>query len=215
MIGDIGKFELVGSDFFTSDTHFFHKNVIQYCGRPYCCQHSMNEALVRLWNEQVSKPNQRIFVLGDFAFGNPKGIKRVLDRLNGYKILIKGNHDPGRNKMVELGFDEAWLQAECTYEGQTVFMQHVPHRLRAPEFDFHLCGHVHEKWAKVDNIINVGVDIWDMKPQRLKYIFDNADKYQKALPEQNTLVGSWEDRNDKIIGEIEERIKNGRPSTEE
>lgn len=207
-VGDIGKFTLKDSDFVTSDTHFGHKNVIQYCGRPFCCKDSMNEGLILRWNGVVTKPNQRIFVLGDFAFGTPAFITRILSRLNGYKILIKGNHDRGRNKMKEFGFDEVWLQAECDYKGQTVFMQHVPHRARHKDYDIHLCGHVHEKWTKVENIINCGVDVWDLEPKRLKFVIENADRLQAAMKIQNTLDGSWEERNDALISDLEGRIHN-------
>jgi calcineurin-like phosphoesterase family protein len=206
IIGEVGKFELEDHDFFTSDTHFGHKNVITYCGRPFCCKDSMNEGLILRWNGEITKPNQRVFVLGDFAFGSPAFIKRILSRLNGYKILIKGNHDRGRNSMAEYGFDEVYLQGEATYRGQTVFMQHVPHAKRHGEFDIHLCGHVHESWTKTENIINVGVDVWDLKPQRLKHVIEYADRVQKAMPVQKSLHGAWEERNDKIIEEIESRI---------
>jgi calcineurin-like phosphoesterase family protein len=207
IIGDTGKFTLTDDDLFTSDTHFHHSNVIKYCGRPFCCKHSMNEGLIMRWNGVVTKPNRRIFMLGDFAFGSPNAVRRVLERLNGYKILIKGNHDPGRNKMSELGFDEVWLNAEAAWGDKTVFMQHVPDRVRHKDYDLHLCGHVHEKWCKTHNIINVGVDVWDLEPKELKFIVANADKVQAGLAEQNTLEGAWEDRNDAIIANMNARMK--------
>lgn len=207
IIGDTGKFELKDDDTFWSDPHFHHQNVIEYCKRPFCCKHSMNEGLIMRHNNVVTKTTQRVFCLGDFAMGSNMAIARVLARLNGYKILIKGNHDRGRNKMAELGFDEVWLNAECTYNGQTVFMQHVPDRVRHVDFDIHLCGHVHEKWCKTHNIINVGVDVWNLEPKRLKFIVENADKVQSMMTEQNTLESAWEDRNDEIIADMHTRMK--------
>lgn len=205
--GDTGKFTLSNNDLFTSDTHFHHGNVIKYCQRPFCCKHSMNEGLIMRWNAVVKKNTQRIFVLGDFAFGSPAAIERVLQRLNGYKILIKGNHDPGRNRMSSLGFDEVWLNAEADWNGKSIFMQHVPDRVRRVNYDIHLCGHVHEKWCKTHNIINVGVDVWDLEPKTLKFIVENADKVQAGLLEQNTLESAWEDRNDAIIADMNARMK--------
>lgn len=207
IVGDIGHKVLTGKEFFTSDTHFFHNNVIKYCNRPYCCRHSMNEDLISRWNDSV-KPSDIIYVLGDFAFGSKNKFKRILERLNGYKILVKGNHDPGRNNMSAAGFDEVYLQVNAEWNGKTVFMQHVPDKNVHQNYDIHLCGHVHQHWCKTHNIINVGVDVWDLRPQTLDYIIENADKIQASLPVQNTLEGAWEDRNDQIIKKINERIKN-------
>ena len=49
--------------------------------------------------------NDRIFVLGDFAFGNKTLIRELVPRLNGKKMLVKGNHDNNRGTFyVEAGF---------------------------------------------------------------------------------------------------------------
>lgn len=207
IIGDTGHFVLKDDDLFTSDPHYHHANVIKFCNRPFCCKHSMNEGLIQRFNGVVTTPDRRVFILGDFAFGSPNAIRRILARLNGYKILIKGNHDRGRTKMAEYGFDEVWLTAEATWGDKTVFMQHVPDRKNHGKFDIHLCGHVHEKWCKTHNIINVGVDIWDLEPKTLKFLAENADKVQSGMAEQNTLESAWEDRNDTIIADMQSRMR--------
>ena len=79
--------------FFTSDTHFGHKNIIKYCNRPYTNIDEMNLALVHNWNSVV-KADDIVFHLGDFAF--MKEEKKVLDliwSLNGHIYLVPGNHD--------------------------------------------------------------------------------------------------------------------------
>lgn len=40
--------------FFTSDTHFYHSNIIKYCLRPFADAHEMNETLIANWNNVVS-----------------------------------------------------------------------------------------------------------------------------------------------------------------
>ena len=91
-------------DYFIADTHFFHRNVIQYSQRPWNTIEEMTEGLIKNWNARVGK-DDRVFVLGDFAFGNKEMIKMVVPRLHGKKILIRGNHDI-RNGVfyVEAGF---------------------------------------------------------------------------------------------------------------
>lgn len=88
-ISDIDKDKL----FFTSDPHFFHKNIIKYCDRPWDNPTDMNEDLIYNWNEIIPKDGI-VFMLGDFAMGaNKRQIEKVLGQLNGKKHLIIGNHD--------------------------------------------------------------------------------------------------------------------------
>lgn len=78
--------------FFTSDTHFNHANIIDFCKRPFGSVEEMNEALIANWNRVVSK-DDIIFHLGDFCFGGSEVWNSILDRLNGKIYLILGNHD--------------------------------------------------------------------------------------------------------------------------
>mgnify|MGYP002510689952 CR=1 FL=1 len=79
--------------FFTSDLHFGHKNIIRYCNRPFCNLDNMEETIINFWNKTVPE-NADVFILGDVAFSMSKTkIKEVLNKLNGRKHLIMGNHD--------------------------------------------------------------------------------------------------------------------------
>lgn len=78
--------------YFTSDTHYFHGNIIKFCNRPYKSVEEMNEALIANYNSRV-KPEDTCYHLGDVAFASPNKIAEVWNRLNGNKILILGNHD--------------------------------------------------------------------------------------------------------------------------
>jgi len=77
---------------FTSDTHFGHKNILVYqkADRPFDSVEEMNEALISNWNYCVA-PKDTVYHLGDFCFGK-KNID-IAGRLNGNKRLIMGNHD--------------------------------------------------------------------------------------------------------------------------
>lgn len=79
--------------FFTSDHHFGHANIIKFCNRPFESVEEMNEELVKRWNEKVG-PKDDVFYLGDFALSNDRQwVADLLDRLNGNKFLITGNHE--------------------------------------------------------------------------------------------------------------------------
>lgn len=76
--------------FVTSDLHFFHKNIIAYCQRPFADVEEMNEVIIKNWNEVVKKDDM-VYVLGDFSFCSREMVKELVLKLNGRKILIAGN----------------------------------------------------------------------------------------------------------------------------
>ena len=85
------------SVFLTSDTHFGHAGVCRFTHqetgkkiRPWTDPQEMDEEMVKRWNETV-KPNDKVYHLGDVVI-NRKALS-ILHRLNGDKVLIKGNHD--------------------------------------------------------------------------------------------------------------------------
>lgn len=127
----------------TSDTHFCHENIIQYCGRPFANAELMNEVLINNWNSVV-KPGDKVYHLGDVAMGvnHRKELPRIMSRLNGSKRLIVGNHD-----------DIPWLSSGGWF--QKVLMWRV-----FPEFNL-LLTHVpiHESSIHERIVVNGGVNV--------------------------------------------------------
>jgi calcineurin-like phosphoesterase family protein len=76
---------------FTSDTHFSHRNTMRYCGRPFLTVESCDKVMIERWNKLVA-PEDTVYHLGDVSM-HTAPIKRILPQLNGRKILIIGNHD--------------------------------------------------------------------------------------------------------------------------
>ncbi len=77
---------------FTSDTHYYHANIIRYSKRPYKDVDEMNNMLIANFNSKV-QPGDTVYHLGDFGFADQQKLKNVVQRLNGDKHLILGNHD--------------------------------------------------------------------------------------------------------------------------
>ena len=85
--GDLDKL------FFTSDTHFFHENVINFCNRPFESNEQQTIELIKRWNEVVPKDGI-VFHSGDLAWTGDIGrILSLVKSLNGTIYLISGNHD--------------------------------------------------------------------------------------------------------------------------
>src|SRR3990172_2072152 len=78
--------------FFTSDHHFQHSNVVRYSNRPFRNVDEMDEEFVKRWNEVV-KPTDVVYHLGDFTLGNLEIADEFLKRLNGSIYIMEGSHD--------------------------------------------------------------------------------------------------------------------------
>ena len=143
---DIMKFPDGKKIFFTSDTHFGHRNVINFAGRPFSSVGEMDEALVDNWNKTVPKDGI-IFHLGDFVHDGPSAWKRMLSKLNGTIYLVMGNHD---FKNFNPGFysDRIKLVSQQMYidvEGQKIYLNHNPFLAYGGAYNgtWQLFGHVH------------------------------------------------------------------------
>ena len=109
---------------FIGDTHFYHKNIIEYENRPFNSVEEMNEALIKNWNNKFGKQD-RVFMLGDFTFNPKKHTKELCDRLNGYKILVMGNHDTvNPNFYMTNGF--SWVSKYPIIIDDFFILSHAP-----------------------------------------------------------------------------------------
>ena len=77
---------------YIADLHFDDENILAYDNRPFLSVSEMNEAMIERWNRVVGK-DDLTWILGDFCMGGAERWAAMLDRLNGRKALIVGNHD--------------------------------------------------------------------------------------------------------------------------
>jgi calcineurin-like phosphoesterase family protein len=147
--------------FVASDQHFDHGNIIKHCDRPFSNVDEMNDTLVGKWNEVVTS-HDRVIVVGDFAWKNPE---YWLNKLNGTKILIKGNHDHKQNRKGWDFVKDIW---ETSIEGQRVVFCHYQMAEWNASFhgSWHLYGHSHGNAEEYEHKLSfdVGVDLWDFYP---------------------------------------------------
>lgn len=165
----------------TSDQHYNHENVIEYCNRPFTSASHMNEVLIANHNERV-RPEDEVFHLGDFSLRVPV-MEAILPRLNGTHYLVPGNHDgchpkhkkKQRTKRYEAaGFIVLPVFNTLTLKnGMEVDLCHIPHTNQDPRYpewkptkteNWLLCGHVHQNFRVLDRQLNVGVDVHNFYP---------------------------------------------------
>lgn len=130
---------------FTSDTHFYHTNIINFCRRPFESIEEMNETLIANWNK-VGGTNDIVFHLGDFCLGDSTKWNGILDRLNGKIYLILGNHDL-RNFRASYTerFELVTMQMNIEIDKQKICLNHYPFLCYDGSYDgvWQLFGHVH------------------------------------------------------------------------
>ena len=132
----------MSSVFLISDTHFFHHKILQFeaAARPFSNVEEMNEAIVDNWNRVVTK-RDTVWHLGDVIFGGYKNF-HILDRLNGNKNLILGNHD----KEDVRRYLEKFRKIEACKKYDGYILTHIPiHPGQFYRFAGNVHGHLHSK----------------------------------------------------------------------
>ena len=133
--------------FVIADTHFGHSKSLSFLRpdgsllRPFSCVEEMDQVIAERWNAKVGK-RDTIYHLGDVVI--PRASLKVLDRLNGRKILIRGNHDIGKLSDFSKYFEDVrgafFHNGDSTMRGGLVFT-HIP--VHPSCLQGHYLGNVH------------------------------------------------------------------------
>lgn len=181
---------------FTSDHHFFHRNILKFMKdtRPqFSSIEEMNEGLIQSWNEQV-KPRDIVYHLGDFAYRFNRhydNMTNFTQRLNGHKFLCIGNHDMDFIKAIDKSiFMEIFHLKTYKLYKKKIVICHYP----MLEWDgsskgsWHLHGHSHgKKTIKLYNSIDVGIDCHNLKLVNYDDLENLITKYNDEL-KNNTEI---------------------------
>ena len=132
--------------FLVSDTHFGHAGVCHFMRddgvtklRPWDDPEEMDEAMVAAWNERV-RPRDKVYHLGDVVI-NRRALK-TLARLNGDKVLIKGNHDIFRLEE----YTEYFRDVRGYHVMNGMILSHIPvHEESLARFGTNIHGHLHHR----------------------------------------------------------------------
>ena len=117
--------EQSNKQFYISDWHYGHANVIAFDNRPFKSLLEMDEALVDRWNAVVS-PGDIVYVLGDMFWCKAQDAIPILRSLKGQKFLIKGNHDRCNDNKFLREFVKVTEYLEVKDSGRTVILCHYP-----------------------------------------------------------------------------------------
>lgn len=185
-------------DAFTSDTHYFHKRILQYCNRPFRDVGHQTEQLIKNYNDRIGHKDHVLW-LGDNSFGSSKQTREVLSQLNGKKSTLVGNHCPqgpsGYHQIAGRGFEIVADTLYAKWEGRNIVMCHYDQahfrsawddryldrrpKLNPGDILFH--GHTHQKSKLLLNQIHLGVDGWDYFPA----MYSEVAELIKQVPKLN------------------------------
>ena len=144
--------------FFISDTHFGHANMITFLNydgtrmRPFDSVEECDELMIENWNKIV-KPNDRILHLGDIVY-KCKNRDEIMQRLNGEKILIKGNHDRDQLGWYMKYFKD--IRGTHHIDGNYLLGHFPIHPDSKGRFVRQLHGHIHAQTVMRTKLIECG-----------------------------------------------------------
>lgn len=172
-------------EYFGSDYHLGHRNIIKYSNRPFDNIEEMAHAIISR-NNEVVKETDLLYMLGDIYLGNGYGLAReILSQMNGIKHWIIGNHD-SKKLIKNLSDCFVWHKhyERLTIRKQTIILCHYPlfswEKMQYNSWMLH--GHSHGNIKDVEikigdktfnfydnKIIDVGIDTNNYYP----YSFDD------------------------------------------
>ena len=188
-------------NYFTSDLHLGHANVIKYCDRPFASVEEMDETLIANWNAKVHK-DDAVYILGDLVWQSCDPIP-YLARLKGKKHLIVGNHDRWVAMPEAAGyFESVTSYAELVLNCRNFTLCHYPmlewknsRKIGSSRLGYMVHGHIHNgvkplyrPLFELPNALNAGVDINGFAPVSFDELVANNEAFKReALLRMNAL----------------------------
>jgi calcineurin-like phosphoesterase family protein len=163
------------ANFFTSDYHFGHRNIIKYSNRPFRSSEEMDEVMIDNTNKVVGAEDT-LYFLGDWTlpgrqYNFTDAAKRYRDRINcNHIVFIWGNHDKkgrGNHNFTRLfkhcaDIIDHEITDPDTKMNQRIVMMHYAMRVwdKSHRGTWMLYGHSHNSLPDDPNALSfdVGVD---------------------------------------------------------
>jgi calcineurin-like phosphoesterase family protein len=146
---------------FTSDLHHGHDKIVNICNRNTTPENQTDWLVKEVINKYVGK-GHTLYMLGDISMAKKESAEKFLDRLNGNKFLILGNHD--KNLAHSTRFSQITQIKDFTYTqfglNLHIVLSHYPIASwnRKIHGSWHLYGHVHGRFQNTGLSFDVGID---------------------------------------------------------
>jgi calcineurin-like phosphoesterase family protein len=154
---------------FTADHHHGHNRIVKFCERPVKEEDHDEWLINETWNKYIGKKD-RVYHLGDLSMAKRKDAEKFIQKLNGQKYLILGNHD--KNIHNSPHFVQVTQIKEFSYYrfglDINIVLCHYPMMSwnRSVHGAWHLYGHVHGRTKHPGLAMDVGIDNDDFEGYR-------------------------------------------------
>lgn len=161
-------------NYYISDQHHGHIGILKWRSN-FKNIEEMDELIINNWNRKVTK-HDRVFILGDFSLGTKEYTLKILRKLNGEKLLIRGNHC-SVIKYAEVKAKFGFIKDYYCKDG--IVMCHYPFMSwRGQHKDWiSLYGHTHANYPRIriPNAYNCCVEVNNYEPCTLEEIIANNE----------------------------------------
>lgn len=185
--------------YYTADLHLGHKNVLKFDGRPFESIEEHDEFLIGQWNARV-RPDDQVYILGDFSVRSEKSPISYLKRLNGKKYLIRGNHDSALVNDPETAACFERIEKMCFIRDREypIVLCHFPicEWNRYHRGSWHIYGHIHNKKNRAfefmkqeERALNAGIMINNYQPVTMEELIFNNQIFKETETDYWKLYG--------------------------
>ena len=136
-----------------SDPHFTHSNILTFTNydgtklRSFDSVEHMNETMIENHNNVV-RPKDKVYWLGDLAM-QKKFPHEIFSRLNGEKVLIKGNHD--QSKLSD--YVRHFKDVRGSHQLSKMLLTHIPvHPDSLGRWTANVHGHLHSNEVMLNGV---------------------------------------------------------------
>lgn len=174
-------------NYYTSDLHLGHANIIKLSRRPFSDVEEMNHTLLGNWNERVHC-DDHVFIVGDFSFRSACPVVKYIEQLKGRKHLIIGNHDKKWLKRIEPSnyFESVEMMLELNDGERNLVLCHYPMMSWPGKNSYLLYGHIHNNkpasyWPLLktyQRALNVSVEVNDYRPVTFDELVTNNERWR-------------------------------------
>lgn len=134
---------------FTSDEHYGHIRILEYCRRPFSTIEEMDAILI-INHNKVVKDGDMVIHAGDFCLHSDA--QKYIKELRGKHIFLKGSHD----KWLPKG---AYMWEKCIENIQVVVCHYAMRTWRKSHYNsWQLYGHSHGRLEPIGKQHDIGVD---------------------------------------------------------
>jgi calcineurin-like phosphoesterase family protein len=186
----VSRDRIARKTFVTSDQHLGHYKIIEYCSRPFETLDEMNETLIQNWNNTI-RNSDKVYFLGDLAFGKAHTTDYWLDQLNGEILFFRGNHDTSPNI-------DFFTSGKVTLGGVNFYLVHDPLAVDYGWKGWILHGHHHNNHPydypyihSENKTINVSVELTEYKPVNVSTILSDISSHKNYASVGNLMNASF------------------------